>query len=113
MSAPKPAVPIAGIIVMGACLAPPAIMLVGLSFARPDLIRPMLDHVFGYLILGIVGVLWLAQGLIVGFSWMREVRLGLRIGITAGSVALCTLPMVFLILFGPIVWAFMFGNTGA
>lgn len=85
-------------------------LFVTLSFLRPDLIRPLLDHVFGYGFVAATTALTLLGGVLVGVSSLGALESkGLRL--TAGLLGFvgCTLPALFLILFGPIVFALRFG----
>lgn len=84
-----------------------------LNFMRPELMQAMLDHVFGYLVPAIVVPLTvvgaLAQFLVVV---VRGENRAVRTLIAIAAFLLCTLPALSLVLFGPIVFAFMFGNVG-
>jgi hypothetical protein len=81
-----------------------------LNYLRPDLMQPMLDHVFGYLLVALIGGLAFGGG--GAFLAATAFTLSTR-GVVALSIAralLCTLPAILLVVFGPIVFAFMFGN---
>jgi hypothetical protein len=80
-----------------------------LNYMRPDLMAPMLDHVFGYTLARGVGLVVLISTVIYVFALFRTKRW--RIALTIGGSLLCTLPALFAVLFGPIVFAFMFGNV--
>ena len=82
-----------------------------LNFMRPDLLAPMLDHVFGYIITVAEALLTLLALLayLVVVAAKRQSR-GRRIGLSIAAALLCTVPALLLVLFGPIVFAFMHGN---
>ena len=81
-----------------------------LNFMRPDLIAPMLDHVFGYVITA-VELLLVSLGVLVFLVAGLQTGSGTRIGLQIAGFLLCTLRALFLVLFGPIVFAFMYGNA--
>ncbi|MDP1826166.1 MAG: hypothetical protein Q8L48_23065 [Archangium sp.] len=81
-----------------------------LNFMRPDLMAPMLSHVFGYVLSG-VELLLTSLGVLVFLVAGLQTGAGTRIGLQIGGFLLCTLPALFLVLFGPIVFAFMYGNV--
>lgn len=81
-----------------------------LNFMRPDLMAPMLDHVFGYVITG-VELLLVSLGVLGFLVAGLQTGAGTRIGLQIGGFLLCTVPALFLVLFGPIVFAFMYGNV--
>jgi hypothetical protein len=88
---------------------PPGLFVV-LTFLRPDLIRPMLDHLFGYVLVSVTTVLSLLGGVLVGLWSLGTLESkGLRLTSGLLGVVGCTLPALFLILFGPIVFTFLFG----
>ena len=105
------ALPVAALIAVAGVQLPSALALVTLAFMRPDLFRPMLEDLFGYLFFSVVALMWFVQGAVVGLTWGRETGTGAKVGVTVGALALCTLPMILLIIFGPIVFAYVFGNT--
>jgi hypothetical protein len=80
-----------------------------LNFMRPDLIAPMLNHVFGYLIT-LVELLLVLGGIALYLAAALQRGSGAKIGLGIAGLLLCTLPALFLILFGPIVFAFTYGN---
>lgn len=91
--------------------APLALML-ALNYSRPDLMGPMLDHVYGSLAVGVVSLLALVgavataiASLVDGESVAARVTIGLL------GTLLCTVPAMVLMLFAPVVFAFMFGNV--
>lgn len=88
----------------------PLALWVVLNFMRPDLIAPMLDHVFGYVITA-VELLLVSLGVLVFLVAGLQTGSGTRIGLQIAGFLLCTLPALFLVLFGPIVFAFMYGNA--
>jgi hypothetical protein len=81
-----------------------------LNFMRPDLMAPMLDHVFGYVITG-VELLLVSLGVLVFLVAGLQTGSGTRIGLQIAGFLLCTLPALFLVLFGPVAFAFMYGNV--
>ena len=84
-----------------------------LNFMRPDLMKPMLDHVYGYLLVLVIAVLTgVGTAVTLFVISAKQEKVGLQLGLSVGAFFLCTLPSVFLVLFGPIVFAFMFGNVG-
>ncbi len=90
---------------------PPGLFVV-LTFMRPDLMRPMLDHVFGYTLVGTVSVLTLLGGTLVGVSSLGTLESkGLRLAAGLVGFVACTLPALFLVLFGPIVFTFLYGTV--
>ncbi len=92
-------------------LLPVALWLV-LNFMRPDLLAPMLDHVFGY-VATTVELLLVSGSLVAYLAAALQERAGARVGLQLVGVLLFTLPAVFLVLFGPIVFAFMYGGIDA
>ena len=76
---------------------------------RPDLIAPMLNHVFGYAIT-MAELLLVLGGAAMYLAAALQRGNGAKIGLGIAGLLLCTLPAVFLILFGPVVFAFMYGN---
>jgi hypothetical protein len=88
----------------------PLALWVVLNFMRPDLIAPMLDHVFGYVITA-VELLLVSLGVLVFLVAGLQTGSGTRIALQIAGFLLCTLPALFLVLFGPIVFAFMYGNV--
>ncbi|MBI3183160.1 MAG: hypothetical protein HYZ28_13570 [Myxococcales bacterium] len=106
-------------VVAGSLSGLPIALAAVLSFLRPDLIAPMVGHVFGYLaVLAIMLLAGLGVGSMLLGWWLvdrlvRSERNTLR-GILATFVGLLSstlfvLPALFLALFAPIVFAFMFG----
>lgn len=89
----------------------PFALALALSYLRPDLIAPMLQTTYGYVMISVVTLLVMlstAAYVLVGTSESR----GARIGVTIAIFVLGTLPALLLVLFGPIVFAFMFGTVG-
>lgn len=99
-------------VVAVALMAAPIPLWFVLNYLRPDLVAAMLDHPSGSLVsiaeLALTG-LGLLVGLLAIFA-LGEKR-GVRIALVVGAWILCTLPALFLVVFGPIVFAFMFGNV--
>lgn len=87
----------------------PFSLAVVLNYLRPDLVAPMLDHVFGQVLVPSVVLFVGVSTLVYLFAAFRGGKL--RIGLTVAASLLCTLPALFAVLFGPIVFAFMFGNV--
>lgn len=114
LSSPPPApasqgLAIAGALVLGGL---PILLFVVLNFMRPDLMRPMLDHVFGYVWVAAVTSFTVGStGLYLVGALVRFQRRTPRVILALGGLA-CTLPALLLVLFGPIVFAFMYGNVG-
>lgn len=90
---------------------PLALFLI-LNFMRPDLIKPMLDHIFGYALLSVVLLLGLIASTLYGFAFTGEFKSAApRVVMIVCAVLFCTLPSMFIMLFGPIVFAFMYGQV--
>jgi len=81
-----------------------------LNFMRPDLIAPMLNHLFGYAIT-MAELLLVLGGAAMYLAAALQRGSGAKIGLGVAGLLLCTLPAVFLILFGPIVFAFIYGRA--
>ena len=103
---------------MGSAAGLPVTGAVALGILRPDLWLPMLDHIFGYVLLLAVLLLLAIQAAVLFFGYRRLNRraveldrssTGSTIGLTAASVIFCTLPVAFALLFGPIVFTLVFG----
>ncbi len=110
---PERGLPPAGAAIGAAVLGglPIGLFLV-LNYLRPDLMAPMLDHVFGRAF--VAAVLLLTTGgtgcyLLAALARFQSRTPRVLVGL-AGLA--CTLPALALVLFGPIVFAFMFGNAG-
>ena len=86
----------------------PLVLAVVLNFMRPDLIAPMLDHIFGYVLVATTTVLVMG-GVLVQLVAALQTSTGTRIGLSVAAFLLLTLPALGLVLFGPIVFAFMYG----
>ena len=80
-----------------------------LNFMRPDLIAPMLKHLFGFAI-SMAELLLVLGGIALYLVAALQRGSGAKIGLGLAGLLLCTLPAVFLILFGPVVFAFLYGN---
>jgi hypothetical protein len=93
-------------IVLG-CL--PLGLWLALNYVRPDLIAPMLQHVFGYAITA-VELLCVLGGLVVYVVAATQRTAGARIGISIAAFFVCTLPAALMMIFGPVVFAFMYGG---
>lgn len=99
-----------GAIALGTGL--PIVLGVALNFLRPDLIAATLAHTFGYvwvtfnLALTLVGTALQLAAALIGFK--TRVRRGL---FGFAMFCLTTLPLLFSLLFGPIVFAFMYGDA--
>ncbi len=89
----------------------PLVLAVVLNFLRPDLMRPMLGHVYGYGLMG-AELMLIVGGMCIFVVAALQRGWGTRVGVALAGLALCTFPAVLLLLFGPIVFAFMFGNIG-
>lgn len=96
-----------------------AVMQAGLPFAvalwvnyqRPDLMQPMLDYVFGYAVLGLIVLLVGGGAAATLFVSSRTDSPVALLGSCAASLLFCTFPSILLVLFGPIVFAFIFGKV--
>jgi hypothetical protein len=80
-----------------------------LNVLRPDLVKPMLQHIFGYT-LGAVTLLCIIGGFVVYIVAAQQKSSGARIGISVAGFFVCTLPAIAMMLFGPVVFAFMYGS---
>jgi hypothetical protein len=98
----------------------PAGLTVVLSVLRPDLVGAMMGHLAGYVAMSVMA---LASGLGSGSMllgwWLVDrfvgkerhtVRRVLNVAIGGLSLALFTLPAVFLVLFSPIAFAMLIGG---
>ena len=83
-----------------------------LIYLRPDLVGPMLDHEFGYRPIQLERALAFAATATYLFAALKnfESRAWRRLVIAAGAVFF-TLPLLLAELFGPIVFAAMFGGA--
>lgn len=109
--APKPARPWRWALLVGA--VPFAIWVVVssvLNYLRPDLIQPMLDHTFGYVLIRAVTFLLGANVLVVRLL-LSIPQPALRRGLVIALELVAVLGAVFVPLFAPIVFAFLFGNA--
>ncbi len=80
----------------------------GLATSRPDLMGALLRGPPGALFMGGVALLAAGGGGAVAVSTtMLKEALGLRVGLGVAGVLLCTLPAVFVVLFGPVAFAFL------
>jgi hypothetical protein len=82
-----------------------------LNFMRPDLMRPMLDHIFGFLLISAV-VFLSCVNLFVTRLLLLVRHAGVRLGLVLVFQLLAVFGAVFVALFAPIIFAFMFGDTG-
>ncbi len=87
----------------------PLVLWTVLNFLRPDLVGAMLDHEFGYVVTRAEVVLVIGGTLVFVLAGLQ--KKGARVGIWIGGVLLCTLPALFLVLFGPIIFTFMYGQV--
>jgi len=105
-------IPLRRFVPAGAAFVLPFALFLTLNYLRPDLLQPMLDHAFGYALvfsvmpLTVLGAL--AQVLVVVVRGENQTA---RTLIAIAGFLLCTLPALFLVLFGPVVFAFMFGGV--
>lgn len=90
----------------------PALLAFVLNLMRPDLMQPMLDHVFGYALVAAIALLsTLGTALYgLGFGGNFKTRTA-RVILIVCTALFVTLPTIFAMLFGPIVFAFMFGTV--
>ena len=108
-------------IAAGSLVVLPLGLAVILTFMRPDLVAPMLDHMFGYVVVSALALLVsLGSGaMLLGLSlvdrFVRRERLATRgvltLGVGAISLLLFTFPALLLMTISPIVFAFKFGNV--
>lgn len=100
---------------LGMALVPVALAIV-LNVLRPDLIAPMAGHLFGYVAAGSIILLGVAGAGGALFGWWLVDRFTKRFRIFLTLLAgvlpflLFTAPALFLTLFSPIVFAFMYGE---
>lgn len=81
------------------------------NFMRPDLIQPMLDHLFGYALIGALVALASFTTSLYGFAMtVPFTRDWPRVLLIFCGIVFGTIPSIFGIFFGPIIYAFMFGN---
>jgi hypothetical protein len=91
----------------------PIVLALVLNLMRPDLVAPMLDHQFGYLLVLAESVLCVgATGLYLVATLVRFQTRTPRVLISIAAALFCTLPALAGILFGPIVFALMYGRAG-
>lgn len=99
----------------------PLVLALMLNLLRPDLVAPMRRHLFGLLVaMGIVTFSLAAGGIATLSSfWVnRAAPVGepgryWRLAVSGLlPFLLCTLPAMFVALFGPIVFALVFGDVG-
>jgi len=104
-------------VVLGGAIAGPTALALVLAFMRRDLLEPMLDHWFGYLVVGASSLLVGTQAIVLFLFFSLFNRraaqsdtspTGPSVALSVASGLLCTLPVVFLVLFGPIVFRFVF-----
>ena len=93
--------------------APLALAFV-LNYLRPDLMQAMLDHVFGYHLVTMTSLL--CEGgpaILLGSVAVTPAPRKVLVTRIAASFAFtfCFLPAIAAVLFGPVVFAFMFGNV--
>jgi hypothetical protein len=104
----------------GLALAPVAFTLL-LSAMRPDLVAPLLQHVFGYLAAALLLVLATAGAGAALLGWWLTERFARRpawrlvLSFLSGGLPflLFTVPALMVALFSPILFAFMYGERGA
>ncbi|HYV49807.1 MAG TPA: hypothetical protein VFA20_33355 [Myxococcaceae bacterium] len=101
---------VVGAVALGSVL--PLALAAVLGALRPDLMMPMLRHVFGYAVTGLVGLLSVAATALYLLASLGFQSRAPRIAITLAGFFLCTLPALLAILFGPIIFAFAFGTLG-
>jgi hypothetical protein len=90
-------------------VTPYALFLV-LNFLRPDLMQPMLDHVYGFMLVRLTVLFSTLGAVLAGLANYAVKAPWARVLLGLASVFLGTLPALFLVAFGPIVFAFMFGG---
>lgn len=88
----------------------PLVVALALNFLRPDLMSPMLQQVFGYGLSALV-MLFIIGGFAVYIAAAQQRSSGARIGISVAGFFVCTLPAILMMVFGPIVFAFLYGGT--
>ncbi|MFT3708318.1 MAG: hypothetical protein QM817_11750 [Archangium sp.] len=90
----------------------PIALFLTLNFMRPDLMQPMLDHVYGYTLIGAESLLWLIASALYAVAFSAEFKSRVsQIILIVCAVLFCTIPSLLGILFGPVVFAFLYGNV--
>ncbi len=101
--------PVVGAIALG--IGVPAVLALVLNYMRPDLIAPMLGHEFGYRLVLIEKFLCLAATtLYLAATLMQFKTRTPRVLLALAGGLFFTLPALLGVLFGPIVFAFMYGG---
>ena len=107
---PKPPHPVALVAVLVMGFSPMALWFV-LNYLRPDLVQAMLDHQFGYVVsLAEFALVGAGTGLALYGLTAKGDRPGVQAALIVVAGLFFTLPAHLLVLFGPIVFAFMFGK---
>ena len=83
-----------------------------LAFMRPDLEGAMWDHLFGWLVLAVMLLLSAVAAALTRLVFFSQ-RAGLRVGLALLIQAIAVFAAVFLALFTPIIFAFMYGQEGS
>ncbi|MHB8876571.1 MAG: hypothetical protein ACYC8T_22990 [Myxococcaceae bacterium] len=107
----------------GVQVALPLGLVVLLALMRSDLLAPMTGHLFGYLAAAAVMVLAGGGAAAALLGWWlidrfvkrerRRLRGVLSFVVGAVTVLLFTVPSVFVVLFSPVAFAFMYGEHSA
>ena len=100
--------PIVGSLSLG--LGLPVLLALVLNYMRPDLIAPMLDHEFGYRLVLVEKFLCLGATALYLVATLAKFKTRTpKVLVVIAGVLFFTLPALLGILFGPIVFAFMYG----
>lgn len=98
--------------IVAGCL--PVELWLVLNLLRPDILAPMLDHPFGFVVtLAEVVLTFLGLATYVFLVTVRPGSPELRVAVAIGAGLFFTLPALFLELFAPIYFAFIYGNLPA
>lgn len=110
-------------VVAGSAAVMPIALAALLNYMRPDLTAPLLDHPWGALVVSVIVFLdglgpavmllgwWLVQRFVN--QERRTLRRFLTFGVGSGAMLLFTLPAIFLVLFSPVAFVFMYGGDEA
>lgn len=90
------------------------------AWMRPDLFEPFLDHLFGYLAVGLTSLVELLYVAVTVFGFRQinrrfphgtKGRTWRMVLVSAVAVVFFEIPALFSVLFAPIAFAFMFGHV--
>ena len=102
--------PVAAALALG--LGIPTALAVAVTYLRPDLVAAMMGHVFGpTLVLAVMLLCLCATGLYLVAALAKFKSRTPRVLISIATALIFTLPALVGILFGPIVFAFMYGRV--